>query len=175
MQAMQLVDGGGAPLGDDQPQGKEGRAASDSPDEGSPEPEAPEDNAAEQDRREMADMLCHGTEIMVADEGHRLKNNHSFVSQSMNLIKTPRRIILTGYPLQNFMKEYAFCRGLAGLPAACPLRSSQHAWSHTCPFAMCLWQDIARTGLRNAWESCLDRGDSLTARNDPLQHVSILS
>ncbi|KAK9804987.1 hypothetical protein WJX73_008355 [Symbiochloris irregularis] len=74
--------------------------------EAAPVPAAAEPTPAELEKREMIRMLCKGSEIVVADEGHRLKNENAFVSQCMELIKTPRRIVLTGYPLQNYLREY---------------------------------------------------------------------
>lgn len=73
-----------------------------------------EDDAAEQERRDLVDLLQHGAELVVADEGHRMKNEKAYLSQCMELIKTHRRIILTGYPLQNYLKEYA----LTGFPSS---------------------------------------------------------
>ena len=70
-----------------------------------PEAPQPEETQAQRDRLEMIEMLRHGPKIVVADEGHRMKNENAYVSQCMELIKTSRRIVLTGYPLQNFLKE----------------------------------------------------------------------
>lgn len=49
-----------------------------------------------------------GTEVglMLADEGHRLKNGDSLTFTSLNELKCERRIILSGTPIQNDLSEY---------------------------------------------------------------------
>ncbi|EGD76329.1 hypothetical protein PTSG_01031 [Salpingoeca rosetta] len=67
-----------------------------------------------------ADILCvKPIGIVICDEGHRLKNSQSQTYKSLMQLKTARRIILSGTPIQNELLEYyalvEFCNpGLLG-------------------------------------------------------------
>ncbi|CEG47162.1 transcriptional regulator atrx [Plasmopara halstedii] len=47
-----------------------------------------------------------GPDLIVLDEGHRVRNYKSKLVKALAHVKTTRRIILTGYPLQNHLEEY---------------------------------------------------------------------
>ncbi|XP_049268422.1 transcriptional regulator ATRX homolog [Rhipicephalus sanguineus] len=51
-------------------------------------------------------LLNPGPRLVICDEGHVLKNASTSLSKALSSMKTGRRIVLTGTPLQNNLTEY---------------------------------------------------------------------
>ncbi|KAI3373536.1 hypothetical protein L3Q82_022139 [Scortum barcoo] len=61
----------------------------------------------EEEKKELKSILVDpGPDFVVCDEGHVLRNESSNISKALNAIRTRRRVVLTGTPLQNNLTEY---------------------------------------------------------------------
>ncbi|OQS03336.1 helicase ARIP4-like isoform X1 [Thraustotheca clavata] len=61
----------------------------------------------ERQLRLIRSLLCNpGPSLVALDEGHRIKDPTSILCSSLEQIATKKRIVLTGYPLQNSLAEY---------------------------------------------------------------------
>jgi len=62
---------------------------------------------SERDRQRIHEALCDpGPHLIVLDEGHRIRKAKSRLTKALERVRTMRRIIMTGYPLQNHLAEY---------------------------------------------------------------------
>lgn len=59
-----------------------------------------------------ADALNKKCELLIFDEGHRLKNKKSKLFKKIQTFKCKKRILLTGTPLQNNLDELYTCIAL---------------------------------------------------------------
>lgn len=46
-----------------------------------------------------------GPDFVVCDEGHILRKEGSYISKALSALRTKRRVVLTGTPLQNNLVE----------------------------------------------------------------------
>lgn len=58
------------------------------------------------------DLLSGRCDLIVFDEGHRLKNKKSKLILKMKVFRCPKRILLTGTPIQNNLDELYTCVSL---------------------------------------------------------------
>ncbi|CAK59685.1 unnamed protein product (macronuclear) [Paramecium tetraurelia] len=59
--------------------------------------------------RNICNEIDKVIDLLICDEGHRLKNSNIKTVQAMNQLKCKRRIVLSGTPIQNNMKEFYAC------------------------------------------------------------------
>lgn len=59
---------------------------------------------------------CGEVGLLLCDEGHKLKNSESITYKALDSINAKRRVVLTGTPVQNNLKEYVSILNFA-LPA----------------------------------------------------------
>jgi SWI/SNF-related matrix-associated actin-dependent regulator of chromatin subfamily A member 5 len=55
--------------------------------------------------REKNELARYKFEFLILDEAQRIKNDESVLSQVLRKFKTRHRVLLTGTPLQNNLKE----------------------------------------------------------------------
>lgn len=59
--------------------------------------------------RQHAELLDGAVDLLVFDEGHRLKSAGASTTQRIGAMRCPRRVLLTGTPLQNNLEEFWSC------------------------------------------------------------------
>lgn len=73
--------------------------------------------------RTHAERLKAACELVICDEGHRIKNEKTLTAESLSGLTCIRRVLLTGTPLQNSLGEFYACvnfvnPGILGTPYA---------------------------------------------------------
>lgn len=61
--------------------------------------------------RDLPTAICNKlalADVLICDEGHTLKNSSSKTTKKVLQIKTKRKILLTGTPMQNNLRECKF-------------------------------------------------------------------
>ena len=56
--------------------------------------------------RNHGHVLNDAADLLICDEGHKIKNRKIHTAKALNALKTRRRIILTGTPIQNSLDEF---------------------------------------------------------------------
>lgn len=62
-------------------------------------------NLCHRKKRFRSQLINPGPDILICDEGHILRNETNQLYITLNEIKTKRRVIITGTPLQNNLQE----------------------------------------------------------------------
>lgn len=129
-------------------------------------------------------LVDPGPDIMICDEGHLLKNSDAAIAKVLSTIKTRRRCVLTGTPLQNNLIEY-HCMASFVKPNLLgtlkefrnrfvnPILNGQHADSTS--YDVTIMKRRAHV-LHNLLSGCVQRKDyQVLAKHLPDKHEYIIS
>ena len=135
-------------------------------------------------RAQKSALVDPGPSIIICDEGHLLKNSDSAIAKTLSGIKTRRRCVLTGTPLQNNLIEY-HCMASFVKPDLLgslkefrnrfvnPILNGQHADS--TQYDVTIMKRRAHV-LHNLLSGCVQRKDyHVLAKHLPEKHEYIIS
>lgn len=79
------------------------------------------------EKMKLTELLVKpGPDLVISDEGHLLKNDKTMTNDVLSIVRTNRKIILTGTPLRNNLDEYWVKPHLLGNRFANPITSGQY-------------------------------------------------
>ena len=99
-------------------------------------------------RKEIQDIIRHEADIVIADEAQYIKNWKAKAAIALHTFTTPRRIALTGSPLNNNLEEYYAIISWACPNFLGPMNEFRSIYVH--PITRGLYNDSAQRDYRKA-------------------------
>eukprot|EP00741_Cyanophora_paradoxa_P011435 tig00020556_g11046.t1 len=114
------------------------------------------DRPGQETARRVRDALCRAEgqrcplDVVVLDEGHRLKAAETQLAVAVGLVEARRRAVLTGYPLQNNLWEYYHMLNFVRPGALGPVESffDSFVW----PIDQGTWKDSSEEEVKRMYE-----------------------
>jgi len=124
-------------------------------------------------------FLTNGPSLVVCDEAHIIKNDAAKISKELGKLTCPRRICLTGYPLQNNLKEY-WCMVGGTLIIITFIIIIVYFWRRLNPLSLLRQMNFVYPGylgsyssFKTSYEIPIEKGMSQDAETDEILSSSV--